>query len=1199
MKGVRLFACKSLNAPIILTLVFGTALSFLASFSTYKWQQERQAAHFLQQSKEIAGLLQGSMKQILTELQGLVSFVAASKGITQSSFSRFAAPYFSYLHSSYNPSLHSLMWLPRLPGDQRQRFEAPARREGLPRSGVTKENSQGDLVPDQERSEYFPISLMVPFQPQEKTLGYNLASNPIFRQAMEFSRQSGDPTATGPLPIDQGSGPQTTFTIFSPVYEGNAPQNDAEQRWAALRGFVAGTFRLDALVVNSLQSLKGRSLKIVLRDELAPAGKNILAAYSLGSNQLVPDSLVAGNLGDFKNGLAYQTVVDVGNRFWSLLVMPDVQGLTFPRLLPPFLVLFTGLMLTLLLALYLSERQQALEVLQQSHHDLEAQVSQRTHALVQLNDSLEQEISERTEAETSLRESEAYLKTIMNTVRVGLVTIDVENREIVDINAYAAEMIGLPREQIIGRRCYSFICPAERDKCPVADLGLTVDQSERTLLTTDGKVVPILKTVNRLKKKQRDYFIESFFDLTYLKLAEETLQKAKESAEAANRAKSEFLANMSHEIRTPMNAIIGMSDVLRHSDLNLMQQESVNIVSSSARYLLSLINDILDLSKIEAGKLELDSMALNLGEVLESVANMIRDKTMRKGLEFIIDVTENVPRVMRGDPLRLQQVVVNLAGNAVKFTDHGSVSIEVSCLESSPCHDKIQFAVRDQGVGITKDKLAGIFDAFTQADGSATRRYEGTGLGLTISKRLVEMMGGEIWVESEPGVGTAVFFTASFEKWQAPMAEECLMVPTDIRKTRVLLVEDHGTSRKVVRKILENLGLKVEAVPSGEAALLALGASKASAAPFGLIMMDWKLPDQNGVLVCEKIKTDPQLAEIPTILMTGFGREEVQLEARRLGINAFIRKPVDASGLLRVIMAVLAPDGDSRGAWCGGQEPQKSNGDGKFEGYRILVVEDNHINQMVIKAILGQTKLQVDIAADGEEALDAIKNKPGYDLIFMDMQMPKMDGIETTRQIRRLPECRDLPIIALTAMAMKSDREQAIAAGMNDYVPKPVDQDQIFAVLKSWLRPGKPADSEPPAGKQPEPAQLQDGPDPEVLNVKKALERCAGDRELFFEILGYFLATYNQVVPEIQNALRQGDLNQAQFLVHSLKGAAGSISAQNLHLAAGKLEKILRSGSSEPVDSYLQDMTRNLTPVLASIQELTSSKQDSLLISKA
>jgi CheY-like chemotaxis protein/HPt (histidine-containing phosphotransfer) domain-containing protein len=443
-----------------------------------------------------------------------------------------------------------------------------------------------------------------------------------------------------------------------------------------------------------------------------------------------------------------------------------------------------------------------------------------------------------------------------------------------------------------------------------------------------------------------------------------------------------------------------------------------------------------------------------------------------------------------------------------------------------------------------------------------------------------------------------VFFTASFEKWLAPMAEECLMVPPEIRGTRVLLVEDHGTSRKVVQKILENLGLEVEAVPSGEAALLALGASKASAAPFGLIMMDWKLPDQNGVLVCEKIKTDPQLAEIPTILMTGFGREEVKLEARRLGIDAFIRKPVDASSLLRVIMDALAPEGDSRGTWCG-QDPKKSNGDGKFDGYRILVVEDNHINQMVIKAMLGQTKLQVDIAADGEEALDAIKNKPAYDLIFMDMQMPKMDGIETTRQIRQIPECRDLPIIALTAMAMKSDREQAIAAGMNDYVSKPVDQDQIFAVLKRWLRPGKPADSKPWTRLMPGLTQRHDWPGQDVINVKKALERCAGDRELLFEILDYFLATYNQVIPDIQNALRQGDLNQAQFLVHSLKGAAGSISAQNLHLAAGKLEKILRSGTSEPVDSYLQEMTRNLNPVLVTIQELTSSKQENLLISKA
>lgn len=1164
------------NTPVLLTLFFGMLLAVLAAFSSFKWEEEKQAVRFSQESKELVSLVQGAVRLSLGEIQSVASFISATPQVSAEAFRQFTSPYLSYLHRAYNPSLVRMEWVRREPGPTAPEVgEAPVLASAEAQSPATS-GSPPASVP-----EAFLVSLVEPPGAAQGRLQMDLGADLLLWPAMEFARDTGDPTATAPLTLVTEAGTTKGVMIFFPIYDQAQPSHNVLERRAALRGFVAGTLRLDTLITAAMQGLKGRNLSLYLLDELLPADQQFLCGFDTNTNTCLCDALSMRESRLPPQGLYYRSVVDVGNRYWTIIIKPAQPGLTGRQLLPALLVLVSGLSLTILLSLYLRERQQAIDLLEISRQELEKQVAQRTQDLVQLNTSLEQEINERRAAETSLRESEAYLRAVMNAVQVGLVTIDASTRVIVDINPFAAKMIGLPREQILGRLCHHFICPAEKDSCPVADLGLEIDHAERALLNAQGKTIPILKTVNRLQKQGREYFIESFFDLTSLKLAEEALQKAKEAAEAANRAKSEFLANMSHEIRTPMNAIIGMADVLQHSNLDLMQREAVDIINSSARYLLSLINDILDLSKIEAGKLELENIDFRLAEVLEGVANIFREKARQKGLEFIIAVADNVPPRLGGDPIRLQQVLVNLTGNAIKFTDGGAVSLDISCLEQAADHCKLQFAVRDQGIGIAKDKLDKVFDAFTQVDGSATRRYEGTGLGLTISKRLVTMMGGEIWVESEPGIGTTVTFTAVFQVCKEQV--EAPRVPESLQGLRVLLVEDHSTSRRVVGNILEKLGLTVEAVSSGKAALLALGAD--TSPPFGLILMDWRLPDQNGLEVCTQIKADPRLAGIPIILMTGFGREEVKLEAERLGIRGFIRKPIEAGQLLRVILQALdiAEPGAGPTPSAGPPADQEAT---DFSDYRILVVEDNHINQLVMKAILSRTKIRVDMASDGTEALEALQNYPDYDLIFMDMQMPRMDGVTATRRIRQQPRFQDLPIIGLTALALKTDREEGLAAGMNDYLVKPVDQAQILAVLRKWLRLKQPASAEapgaaPPAAEATGPAGLPALPG---VDLAKALERCAGDHQLLEEILTYFYNSYQRVISDIQASLNRGDRQQAQFLVHSLKGAAASIAATELHQAASRLEKLLRSGAPGPLTEPLAELQAALVPVLTALR---------------
>ena len=671
-----------------------------------------------------------------------------------------------------------------------------------------------------------------------------------------------------------------------------------------------------------------------------------------------------------------------------------------------------------------------------------------------------------------------------------------------------------------------------------------------------------------------------------LSASNQELIKAKNVTEASAKSKSEFLANMSHEIRTPMNAIIGMCELVYETDLSTKQRQYIKVINSSSRSLLALINDILDFSKIDAGKLDFENIPFSIREVIEEVSDMYIEKVKEKSIEFILDIAPDVPRYVISDPLRLRQVLSNLTTNAFKFTEKGEICISVEVLDMHDLFVTLKFGVRDTGIGIDQDKTGKLFDAFAQEDGSTSRKYGGTGLGLTICKRIAEMMGGEIWVESEKGQGSTFYFTTEFEiSTEGEEAEKG--IPKDLNQLKVMIVEDNPSTMMVIKRYVESFGFTPTIAKSAESALKLHERAIEDRAPFELIIMDVMLPGMDGITASKLIKTDTRIAPPAIIITSALGNGQEIKRSLEAGVEKFLVKPIKQSILFDTTMEVFGYKKKDETTSAAREDEWHKY----FENIEVLLVEDNPINQLVATEILEKVKIRVDTANSGLSAIDAIKQKV-YDLILMDVQMPEMDGLEATRLIRSDRTNIDLPIIAMTANAMIGDREKCIDAGMNDYVTKPIDTSELFKTMSKWLKRSQKKEDIDTQSKKTVETRLTDDELPADLpgiDMASGLKRIGGNKKLFKKILQEFLKTYEKVVEEIRDAYQAKDTELLTRTVHTLKGVAGNFSANDLQEAALQLEASIKQGKDDEFHPRLATLEDELAIVLNSARSLEAA----------
>jgi len=786
------------------------------------------------------------------------------------------------------------------------------------------------------------------------------------------------------------------------------------------------------------------------------------------------------------------------------------------------------------------------------------------------------DITERKQAEAALRKSEEHYRSLFDGVPIGLYRTN-PTGEIIDVNPVLAHLLGYPdRESLFADDADDVYANVEDRKRwqRLIERDGTVQGFVAQFRRRDGDLIWVRDSARTVRDGNGAvlYYEGALENVTERKQQVLELEGAKIAAEAANRAKSEFLANMSHEIRTPMNGIIGMTELALGTELSSEQREYLRAVQTSAESLLNLLNDILDFSKIEAGQLQLEEIPFDLCQVMEQLADIMAQRASQKGLELILHLSPSVPRGVRGDPLRFRQVLVNLVGNAIKFTDLGQVVVELKQLGERDGRVELLCSVSDTGIGIAPAKKHIIFESFSQADSSTTRQYGGTGLGLSISKQLVTMMGGRIWVESTGvrGQGSTFYFSAVLER-QSDWVDAIPVESLNLQGRRVMVIDDNETNRRILGETLRAFGCRPDEAPDGPTGLRMLKQAVCDKDAYELVLLDVQMPDMDGIEVLQIIRRTAELSTAAVIMLTSVDVLRSVANRKELGWSAYLTKPVKQSQLLDTILDTLGREALQRKVVATPPtEPDAS--EEALVSLRILLAEDNEINRRLAVILLKRFGHQVAVAENGRMALDLLEQGQ-FDLVFMDVQMPEMDGLEATTAIRANPRWTDLPIIAMTAHAMEGDRERCLAAGMDDYVSKPVRAAQVLRAIQRQMGRVRERAAAPAI---PPPASAA-----AILDEAGALERIGIDKFMLDELVTLWLHTAGEQVTQLAQAVEHGDADVVQRLGHNMKGSAASIGADRISEVARRLEVMGKSG----------DLTDGAATFSALQQEVTTLRE--------